>query len=181
MRKRLAIVGVVVVMVFVLAGCGGTKQITESINESISEVVESVKQVISGDITGEIGVTYATDWFDFTIDSVKKVGEYAGYAAESGYQLVAVKITETGTFDEPSPMGTFDFYMDSVTFDEYVYPLEALDDTMMPEEFMLAKDQTVSYYMIYEIPEDFSDLKLIYVEVDETNATGNVFTINLSL
>ncbi|MDR1159752.1 MAG: hypothetical protein LBK69_03900, partial [Syntrophomonadaceae bacterium] len=90
-------------------------------------------------------------------------------------------IKEKGTFEEPVFMGTFDFYMDSSSFEEYVYPIDPINDSMMPLEFMLAKDQTVEYHMIYEIPGSTTDLQLMYTELDENEQDGATFTVRLHL
>ena len=171
MRKKLLIVIVVMVFLFGMAlsfaGC--------------SKVVEGVRQVLSGNVSGEIGKSYSTQWFDFTVKSVKEVDSYAGYEPEAGYRFIAVDILETGAFDEPITMGTFDFYMDADTFFEYIWPLDPFDDSMMPSEFMLEKGETVEYIMVYVIPEEAPNLKLMYTEIDIEDNEGVTFTINLNL
>jgi hypothetical protein len=74
-------------------------------------------------------------------------------------------------------MGTFDFYLNSPLFDEYIYPIDPIDDSMMPLEFDLAKNQSVEYHMIYEIPAAVPDFQLMYTEIDETDKEGVTFTI----
>ena len=60
MRKKLIAVVVVVVMLVAFSGC----------SKVVEQVAEGVRQVLSGDVSGEIGKSYSTQWFDFTIKSV---------------------------------------------------------------------------------------------------------------
>ena len=167
MRKKVFVIVVAVLMLFAFAGC--------------SKVVETVRQVMSGDVNGEIGKSYSTQWFDFTVLAVDEESSYAGYEPAPGYRLIVVYISETGAFDEPVPMGTYDFYMDADTFYDYMWPLDPFDDAMMPLEFDLPKGVTVRYDMVYEIPEVAPNLKLLYTEFDETDREGATFTIKLDL
>jgi hypothetical protein len=172
MRKK-SLTGVVILMslAFALSGCGN------SVRQAALNTAQSVVEMLSGDVVGEVGKTYATLWFMFTVHSIKEVSEYDGYTPEDGYVLYDVVITETGTFDDASPMGTFDFYMDAPSFDEYIFPLDPFGDEMMPLKFELNPDETVEYHMVYEIPADVSDLNLMYTEIDVEDNEGVTFSI----
>ncbi|MDR2771530.1 MAG: hypothetical protein LBB57_05795 [Clostridiales Family XIII bacterium] len=175
MRKKLFFGSMVVLsLALALSGCGN------SVKEVARNAAQSVVEMLSGDVVGEIGKAYGTQWFEFTIKSIGEVSEYAGYAPEEGYTLYDVLVTETGTFDEASPMGTFDFYMDAPSFSDYIYPLDPLSDEMMPLEFDLDTDETVEYHMIYEIPIDTAGLNLMYTEVDEDENEGITFSIPIT-
>ena len=56
--------------------------------------------------------------------------------------------------------------------------MSPLDDTMMPDDFELAKDETVEYHMLYEVP-DIDGLMLMYTEIDEAENYGVTFTIHI--
>jgi hypothetical protein len=172
MRNKLILsLTVAVILSASLSGCG------DKARDVALNAAESVVQMLSGKVTGEIGATYATQWFRFTIESINETSEYAGYLAEEGYTLYDVLITETGTFEEASPMGTFDFYMDAPSFDDYVYPLDPISDEMMPLEFDLGPRETVEYHMVYEVPMDSVGLKIMFTEVDEDENEGVTFNI----
>ena len=175
MRKKILSVALIAVLLMGFTACGGGS------TSIVDDVKRQVATMIKGNIKGETGKTYGTQWFEFTIDSIKAVDSYSGYSAEKGYRLIDVLVTEKCTFDQAIPMGTFDFYMDSKDFEDYIYPINPLDDTMMPEEFDLAPGETVSYHMVYEIPEHAPDLKLIYTEWDEEEKEGATFTIDVKL
>jgi hypothetical protein len=150
-----------------------------SISDSIVSTVRSLIN-IKGDVTGEVGKAYLTQWFNFSVLSVERVKEYSGYVSEDGNILIDVEIAELCTFDESIDMGISDFFMDSDSFLEYVYPITPLDDTMMPEHFMLQPKEKATYHMVYEVPEDTDDLRLVYIELDEKNNEGATFTIKIS-
>ena len=167
MRKKLLVVVFVILMLFAFSGC--------------SQVVEGIRQTLSGDVNGEIGESYSTKWFAFTINSAKEAHNYAGYAPPAGNRLIVVDITETGVFEQPSTMGTFDFYLDADNFINYYWPLDPFDDSMMPMQFLLEKGETVEYNMVYEIPEEAPNLKIIYTEIDIEDNEGVSFIIDLNL
>jgi hypothetical protein len=148
-----------------------------SISDSIGSAVSSL---IKGDVTGEIGKAYLTQWFNFSVLSIDRVKEYSGYKPEEGNILIDVEIAELCTFGKPIEMGTNDFFMDSDSFLEYVYPIAPVDDTMMPENFTLRPKEKATYHMVYEVPEGADDLRLVYIEVDTENNKGSTFTIKIN-
>jgi hypothetical protein len=154
-----------------LYGCG------DKVMDAARSTAESVAQMLSGNVTGQTGKSYATQWFNFTVKSIEEVSEYGGYVPQDGYTFFDVVIEETGTFEEASPMGTYDFYMDAPTFEDYIYPLDPESDEMMPLEFYLEPKQTVEYHMVYEIPVNTAELKLMYTEIDIEENEGVTFNI----
>lgn len=156
-----------------LSGCSGT---ADAVAGAVSN---AVGQILSGNVVGQVGKAYSTQWFTFTVKSIEKVDSYAGYTPAAGNELYDVLITETGTFEEASPMGTFDFYMDEDSFEDYIFPMDPLDDTMMPTDFMLDTDETVEYHMVYEVPTGLTGLRLMYTEFDDQDNEGVTFTINI--
>ncbi|MDR2931592.1 MAG: hypothetical protein LBV27_00645 [Oscillospiraceae bacterium] len=178
MSKRLVVLAVFALCTVLMFG-GCAQSVGDTLDNVGSTIGNAVGQLLSGDVTGETGKVYSTQWFSFNVKSIKEVPEYAGYTPEDGYVLYDVLITETCTFDESIPMGTFDFYMDDDSFSEPIYPIAPLDDTMMPDQFDLGADETVEYHMIYEVPAEHTALKLMYTEVDEADNIGVTFTINI--
>jgi len=174
-------------MIFALTGCGdsGGGSSGGGVGNAINQVADNVRlsaaRMLQGNVSGEVGATYGTRWFEFTIESIKEIDDAFGYTAPDGYILIDVVVTETGTFDEPIIMGTFDFYMDSDTFLEYEWPIDPLDDSMMPLEFYLAKDETVTYRMVFEVPASLDDLKLMYTEIDENMSIYATFVIDVNI
>ena len=187
MKRKFLATGVAMFsLLLTLTACSSTSDAASSITSSITSGIESVTntvtdsigQFISGDVTGEINKTYSTQWFSFTVKSIETVSEYAGHTAPEGMKLISVLVEETNIFGSTIPMGTMDFYVDEVSLLDYIYPISPLDETMMPDEFDLAADETAEYYMIFEVPADISDYMLMYTEIDENNDIGATFTIN---
>jgi hypothetical protein len=178
-KVRIAILGVAAV-ILIVSFAGKTMMARDTNGGSITESIGSaVASMLKGDVTGEVGKTYSTQWFNFSVLSIDKVTEYAGYKPEESNILVDVKIAELCTFNEDTDMSYNDFYLDSDSFEEYVFPIEPLDDTMMPEEFTLKPKEKVEYHIVYEFPEETKGLKLMYTEIDEAENEGATFTINI--
>lgn len=174
------------IVAFGFSGCGKSGDGTGG--NVVQNVVDAFKDALdlsstSGDVEGEVGKTYKTQWFAFCVESIEFVDEYAGYQPQEGYTLVDVVVKETNIFDESIPMGTFDFLLDSDSFVEYMTPMAPLNDTMMPEEFELAVDDTVTYHMVYEVPADLADLYIFYTEIGddgtEEGEIGDTFSIRI--
>jgi hypothetical protein len=169
-------------MVLSFSACGKTVELAaDPAANAVSSAGRALGQLLEGDVTGEIGKDYRTKWFSFNIASVEEVAAYAGYTPEEGYTLIDVIVSETNIFEDAIPLGTFDFYMDSDSFVDYIYPLDPLDDSMMPLEFELMPDESVEYHMVYEIPIERDGLVLMYTEFDEDDVEHATFTINLNL
>ncbi|MDR1651054.1 MAG: DUF4352 domain-containing protein [Synergistaceae bacterium] len=178
--KKVKIALVIAAVLIVLASAAYRFVTMSGVMTGESSIGRSITNMLKGSVTGEVGKEYSTKWFSFTVHSVKKVGEYAGYSPEEGNVLLDVDIEERCTFDEDIDMGTFDFFVDADSFLDYVYPLDPRDGTMMPEEFTLEPKESRRYHMVYEVPEDTRGLRLIYREVDETDKEHATFTINIA-
>lgn len=171
-KQTILIAALILTFVLSLTGCN-----TAAIQDGVNNAMSAMDDIISGDVSGEIGKTYSTQWFRFNIKSIEAVSEYAGYSPAEGNQLIDVVVTEKNIFDDKIIMGTLDFYVDEISFEEYVYPMAPLDDTMMPEEFYLAVNESVEYHMVFEVPADIKSLNLLYTEIDENDNEGATFTI----
>lgn len=167
-KKPTIFIALIISIMFLVCAC------------STTDVVNTVAQMLNGNVKGEIGKTYSTQWFEFTVKSIEKVDSYAGYEPENGFELYVALLNEKNTFDEEIPMGTFDFYLDAESFEEYIYPIDPLDNTMMPLEFTLNQSDVAEYYMIYEIPSGTEGLMLCYTEIDEDDNVGVLFTIAIN-
>ena len=156
---------------FSLTGCG--------------DVGSNIKSFLKGDVVGEMNKTYSTQWFDFTIKSIKSAYVYENYEVEEGYKFVLVRVSETNTFHEPIPMSCSDFYLDAVGIieeDKYPYsPFEDEDSMMMPAEFTLSLNETVEYDVVFSIPDNIMEISFIYEEIDIEENIGATFTIKHSL
>jgi len=175
MRIKSIVLLLTLALVFIsLAGCGND---IISFRDPVEKRKEAISNFIAGNVAAEAGETYKTEWFEFTIHSIDKVDSYAGHKAEKGYRLYKVLISEKNIRDESIPMGIFDFYMDAPAFEEYIWAIPPLDDTMMPEEFDLEPDEAVQYVMVFEVPTNTAKLALVYTENYEDGEDGATFSI----
>jgi len=178
MRIRLAALLLAAAFVFIgLTGCSHTISFTNPAEKRRESISDFISGNTPGDVTAEPGKTYATKWFEFMVHSIEKADAYMGYAAEEDHQLYKVLLTVKSIWDEPIPMGLFDFYMDSPDFTEYIWAIPPLDGTMMPEEYNLEPNKTVQYAMIFEVPADTAGLALMYTENYKGGEDGATFAI----
>lgn len=149
-------------------------------NLNPKQMIQEVKaHFLSGDVNGKIGKTYSTAWFEFTINSIEEISEYEDYTPAEDSVLYDVVINEKNICQEKIFMGTYDFYMESSALSDPIFPLDPLDENMMPTQFGLAVDEVAEYHMVYEIPANVPDLALMFVEVDENGKEGSTFTIDI--
>lgn len=147
--------------------------------DTLIQNVKNISSARTGDIKGQIGKTYKTAWFEFTIESIDQIISYDDYYPEEDSVLYEVVIEEKNTSKSSIAMGTFDFYIISPSLAEKFYPLDPLDEKMMPFEFDLGVNETVKYHMVYKVPKNTSDLMLKYIEIDDENNEGSTFTFEI--
>jgi hypothetical protein len=153
-----------------LTACGAVEQAANSAAESLAQLIE-------GDVTGTVGTEYRTMWFTFTVDSMETTQSYNDYAASDGNTLVIAHITETNNSGADQPFGTFDWFVDDTSLPEYIYPLDPLNDDMMPVEFTLSDGETASYDVVIEYPDNLANPYLMYIEADDEGQTYTTFKV----
>lgn len=158
MKKTISVAVSLILFVFLLAGC-------DALGASSKEP--------------QIGKKTSAIWFDFTIKSIERVTSYSGYEASADHELIVVKIYEKNTFFDPIEMGTFDFYLDSESLEEYVWPLSPFAESMMPDDFVLDVKESAEYDMVYEVPVGLEDLQLLYTEIDEEGIESDTYALDV--
>ena len=137
----------------------------------------------AGEPNGEVGKTYETKWFTFSVDAMSKTPSYKGIEAAEGSTFLVCTVTETNNWEgqESIPMSSEDFYVTREGWAEPVGPEPAWDDAMMPLSFDLAPEETVTYDVVFNIPDDTADIQFVYVEVNENQDEFATFTIKHTL
>lgn len=166
--KKLAALLLAAVMATSVIGCGGS--------------AGGVVRPKNGLAEGKIGNTMRTYWFDFSVNSAYLCDSFSGYDAADGYNLLVVDITVTNTFSEILPMFDSDFWIDWDPDDDdaYAYPVEnasSLNSNILPGEYYLMVDETENGLLLYEIPDDNTDLAIAYMELTDQNETGDFFVV----
>lgn len=170
MRKKICLL--ILAMLFVFSGCD-----IVSFRSPAEKRKEDISNYLAKDVAAKTSETYQTKWFSFTIETIKKVNFYGGYKAKKDHQLYEVQILIKSNWEDPIPMGTYDFYMDAPDFEEYIWGIAPLDDAMMPEKFNLNPSESVQYVMVFEVPIASAHLTLVYTESYESGKDGKSFSI----
>ena len=121
---------------------------------------------------GYIGDTMSTEWFDFTVDDAYSCDQYQGYTPSEGYKLVVVTMTLKNDCGQSVDMWGEDFVLiwggDDDTMDLDI-PLPAgLSDEQFPDEYVLGINATRTGVMVVEVPREFRDFTVGFMEVFES-------------
>lgn len=115
--------------------------------------------------TGDIGRTFSTMFFDYTVLSVETPAQYHGYTPEDGNKLLVVRVRVKNDYGSTLPMYDTDFPLFWGDDDyEYAWAVDAFTDDMMPLEWELADGKEAEWDMLFEVPADKMDFSLSYQE-----------------
>lgn len=139
-----------------------------------------------GGTDGDIGRTFSTMFFDYTVESAESPAEYDGYTPADGNRLVVVSVTVKNDFGSTLPMYDTDFRLQWGDADDaYAWAVDAFNDKMMPLEWELEDKKSVTYDMLFEAPADLTEFSLCYLEEytdgDGNDKTGEFFSANFTL
>ncbi|WP_312636675.1 DUF4352 domain-containing protein [Oscillibacter sp.] len=149
-------------MMLVLSACGG----------SSSEEYEE----------GRIGDVMHSEFFDFTVNNVYICDTYEGYTPEADHKLLVSELTIKNTFNETIPMFDTDFQAQWNDKDDqdnaFSNPVETMvSEEQMEPEYDLAVDEERTGLLIFEVPADFDDFSVVYLEEFDTGETGNLYEV----
>lgn len=144
--------------------------------------VNKVVSAVDGQGDGEVGTTFRTYFFDFSVDSCAFPSEYEGYTASEGMQLLDVVITVKNTFSEQLPMFNSDFQIQWHDLGNGEYDFDygiEMDDssTVMPSSYSLAKGDSCTYHVVYEVPAEAKEFSVSYQELFADETMGDVFFV----
>lgn len=123
--------------------------------------------------TGDIGRTFSTMFFDYTVLSAESPSQYHGYTPEDGNKLVVVRVRVKNDFGSTLPMFDTDFplFWGDGGYD-YSWAVDAFTDDMMPLEWELEDGKEATWEMLFEVPANKMDFSLSYLE-EYTDRDGN--------
>lgn len=135
-----------------------------------------------GYASGYVGTVMHNKFFDFTVNSAALYNEYEGFAPEEGKLVLVTELTIKNTFQESIPMFDTDFQLqwnsDSEDDDNFAWPvLESVSDDQLPESYELAVQEERTGILVFEVPTDFKDFSLVYLEEFDDDTTGNIFFV----
>ncbi len=136
--------------------------------------------------TGDIGRTFSTMFFDYTVVSAESPAEYDGYTPAEGNRLLVLRVRVKNDFGSTLPMYDTDFQLQWGPGDyDYAWAVDAFNDEMMPLEWELADGREATYDMLFEAPAGQNDFSLVYLEeytdADGNDQTGEFFSADFTL
>lgn len=138
---------------------------------------------------GQLGDTLRNSFFDYKVISAYLTDEYEGYAAMDGCEFLVAEITVKNIFGEDITMYDTDFQVqwNSDNEDAYDWPItlylaegESLGNDVLPAEYNLAKDESRTGLLVYEVPMGEREFSICYQEVFEDESVGNLFFVYFS-
>lgn len=138
---------------------------------------------------GQMGDTLRSCFFDYRVNSAWLCGEYEGYTAADGYELLVAEIIVHNVFEEGITMYDTDFQVQwnsdaedacdwPVTF--YLQEGESLGKDVLPNEYDLEKAESRTGLLIYEVPAGETEFSIVYQEYFEDDSYGDIFFVNFS-
>ena len=178
MTKILSLLSCLILLVGLMAGCGGNPTSSSApAGDSSSEASSMVEDSSS---SSEVVVNeLKTAFFDAHIVSAELVDEYEGKAPTEGGVFLKVEISVTNTMDQTITM--FDTDFQAKYGDAGALPMEAFNDEMAPIEYDLEPGEEATYTYVYEIASGSEDVSILFEEAFDNGKTGETYTFPLDL
>ncbi len=131
---------------------------------------------------GRIGDVLHSEFFDFTVNSVYICDTYEEYTPEADHKLLVSELTIKNTFNETIPMFDTDFQAQWIDKDDqknaFANPVETMvSEDQLESEYDLAVDEEKTGLLIFEVPKDFTDFSIVYLEEFDNGETGNLYEV----
>lgn len=181
LKKGIALI-MTAVMAVSFTGCS-----KESSSDTISSITDQASKLLAAEgreydklYTAGMNETLTNSFFDFTVKGAEKTSEVDGYAPQTeGYQFLVVDIEVKNVFDDAIPVGNYDFYV--IWNGGEDVPYLAFTDDMYPDDVELAKGETLSGKLVFEVPADAEDIMVAYDEIWDDDFKGNTYAISIEL
>lgn len=143
----------------------------------------------NGYAEGKLGDTMRNSFFDYTVNSAYLCDTYSDYTPQSGYELLVADVTVKNVFGEAITMFDNDFQVqwNSDAEDAYDCPVTyylaegtSLGDEVLPGEYDLAKDESRTGLLVFEVPAGEKEFSISYMEYFEDDSTGDTFFVFFS-
>ncbi|MDR0949078.1 MAG: DUF4352 domain-containing protein [Lachnospiraceae bacterium] len=138
------------------------------------------------DVTdGILSETYHTQWFDFTVKDVRSTTLFNQYSPyDETYQFLIVTIEETNTYKDPLPMSCWDYKLEADSLQEEDHWARSdfeEDPNIMPTQFELEPNETVTYELVYCIPIGLDEVTIVFTEIDEKDRVGATYRVKFTV
>ena len=143
------------------------------------------KNVISSQIGGTLDCTF----FTWTVESVYS-SEYLESEGEPLFpwsddnKFVIADISTTNIYDHEIPVGNYDFSLEwtdksNLTHRDNAY--ESFMDEMYPDETIKQIGESISGKLIFELPKDIFEGRILYDELFDDGSEGNIYCFDFKL
>ena len=177
MKKKIASLVFAALLAVSLAGCG---------NSGAGSVITADE---NGYAEGKMGDTMRNSFFDYTVNSAYVCDTYGDYTPQSGYELLVADVTVKNVLGETITMFDNDFQVqwNSDNNDDYDFPVTfyleegtSLGDEVLPAQYDLAKDESRTGLLVFEVPAGEKDFSISYMEYFDDDSTGDTFFVFFS-
>ena len=133
---------------------------------------------------GGIGDTMSTEWFDFVVEDAYSCGRYHSYAPSAGDKLVIVTMSLKNNCGQPVDMWGEDFVIlwggdDGAAGVDIPLPA-GLSDDQFPDEYVLDASASRTGVMVFEVPREFRDFGVRFMEIFDDGGEGNTFFVDFT-
>ena len=183
--KRISKIVLLSLSIIFLSGCSLPFQSASFPTWKTKGVLEyyylSDGRAVDGWLGTKIGETVNAKWYDFTVNKVEEVNEYAGRKAADNKKLIHATITIKNTSNKDVYLFDEDF---SLIWDldkserSHVSSLEAYTDNMLSNELVVEQGQSKTIETVYEIDKDVKKpMALYYYEQYSADQKGNKYYV----
>lgn len=182
MKKKLVALALCVMMALSIMGCS-KEEATGTISnfaDQAAKLLEAGGREYDKLYTAGMNEALKNSFFECTVTGAELADELSGYAPETeGYKFLKVDITVKNTFGDTIPVGNYDFYLmwnggNDVGYMEFM-------EGMYPDDVELADGESLSGFLVFEVPADISDIMLMYDEIWDDDFVGNSYAISVVL
>ena len=129
--------------------------------------------------------TMKTAFFDLVINKISRKDEFMGYVPEkSNYEFLILNITikNTTNNNDPLPMFYNDFKLrwNDSNGEEYIYPEYSFTTEQLPDEYTIFKGKSKTGNLIFTVPKEENNLKLIFIELFTDDITGDTYEMYIN-
>lgn len=189
------------IVVFAFTACGeksmadenkteiDAAQAADESNENYGDLSKEAKEYRdsegyenNGTAVAGVGDTVKSDFFDWTVNSVKTKIKVGGQSAGEGKKFVIINITLKNTEDYEYESGNYEFrgVVDPADT-EGMDTMNAFYDGMIADEFNFASGETVTGDIVFEVDKDCETMLVNYEEFYGDGSIGNIYWFELNL
>lgn len=191
MKKAITVILAAAMLLACGCGSGGNSDGNSSSNsDSKPDIAGSIGKAFQADgreygksYTAKEGETLNTAFFDFGVTDAFFAYDIGWESVpDEGWTFLCVEVETKNTFDEPIPIGVYDFaiwYGDGE--DTWDFALEGdFGEGQYPRDIELGVGESVKGYVIFVVPDNATEFQLEYIEVWDDEFEGNIYQITIT-